>query len=44
MEILIGLIILFTFVIGVVIGIKVSKGKADLDSYGRQEWTFDDDE
>ncbi len=35
---------MIAFVIGIVIGIKVSGGKADPDSYGRQQWHTEDEE
>ena len=39
--IIIGIVI--TLVVGVVIALNLPRQKGDADSYGRQQWNFDDE-
>ena len=46
MDMIIGIIIgiVVTLVIGVVITLNLPRQKGDTDSYGRQQWNFDEED
>jgi hypothetical protein len=45
MDMITGIIIgiVITLVVGVVIALNLPRQKGDPDSYGRQQWNFDDE-
>jgi hypothetical protein len=46
MDMIIGIIIgiLVTLVVGVIVALNLPRRKGDPDSYGRQQWNYEDEE